>query len=176
MTHCAAPFVTPAPWGDNLKHPWYGAHDTYQLAAAWLQACPDIADWGGSTGFFGSLLPATTKYRVVDGTLQNTDQVLADLRTYRAPSAGILLRHVLELNIDWSLILANALEAFQQRMVVVTFTGPAPASSLLKFKSGWPIHAFNVDELRRQMGVHLVRDAAIQTSHPEHVFYLEKGR
>src|ERR1043166_9122174 len=115
-------FVTPAPWKPSLQHPFYATQETYRLAAEWLKDCQTVADWGGSTGFFGTCLPASVKYTVVDGTAQVEGQVLADLTTYREPSDGILLRHVLELNTEWRQILRNAMEAFRQRMVVITYT------------------------------------------------------
>lgn len=168
--------VTPSPWGANLQHPFYGTADTYRRAAEWLSVdCASIADWGGGNGFFRTFLPGHIRHVVIDGTWQTTEQVLTDLSLYKVPSDGILIRHVLELNANWREILQNALDSFTKRMVVVTFTGPAPFTRVLKMKSGWPIHQFNLDELRAAMAPWLVRDEAVQTSHPEHVFYLAKG-
>ena len=133
------------------------------------------ADWGGSTGYFGTLVPSECAYHVVDGTMQVTEQTLADLRTYRQPADGVLLRHVLELNDDWRAILDNALASFDRRMVVVLHTPHASPAMSVKVKSGWPIWHLDYEELRDLMGVHLVRDESVQTTHPEHVFYLERA-
>ena len=173
MKTCAA-HVTPAPWSDGLQHARYGAEETYRRAAAWLACCATVSDWGGSTGFFGTCLPRTTVYTVVDGTQQRPGQVLADLTAYRTPSDGILLRHVLELNLDWRAILHNALGAFRRRLVVITFTEPSPDTHVVKQKTGWPVQRFNLDDLRREMGALLVREEAVMTSHDEHLFYLER--
>lgn len=170
-----SPFVTPVPWKASLQHPRYATEDTYRLSAGWLKDCATVADWGGSTGFFGTCLPPSVAYTVVDGTLQVTDQVLADLLTYREPSDGILLRHVLEINVDWRTILRNALAAFRQRLVVVTHTPSAAQTTYVKHKSGWPIHNLSAVELVDEMGAHLVKVDVVQTSHPERVYYLERA-
>lgn len=167
--------VTPQPWAGGLVHDAYGAPHTYRLAAEWLGECAHVADWGGAGGAFGRYLPAAVRYTVVDGTVQGTPgQVLADLTSYRVPSDGILLRHVLELNDRWRDILANALAAFRRRLVIVTFTGDAPVSQRLKMKSGWPVHVFRTDEIRLALGPHLVRDLAVQTTHDERIYFAER--
>lgn len=171
MTH-----VTAAPWGVNLQHSQYGTLETYSRAAAWFKDCAEVSDWGGGSGFFRQFLPDAVRYRLVDGTLQADAQTIANLETFAEPAEGILIRHVLEHNVNWLDILQNAMRAFTKRLVVVTFTGPADATHVVKMKSGWPVHQFNLDELRHEMAPCLVRDEAVSTSHPEHVFYLAKGR
>lgn len=170
-----APFVTPQPWRSNLQHRIFATVETYEKAAEWLQDCATVADWGGGQGFFGTRLPASCRYTLVDGTVQSTEQVLADLATYRVESDGILVRHVLDNTPDWRAVLTNALASFRQRMVVVTFTRDAvqPVEPV-KVKSGWPVRRFNPDYLRRLMRPHLVRECQVRTSHPERIFYLEK--
>ncbi len=170
------PYVTLVPWRASLQHPQYGTADTYRLAATWLQHCPTVADWGGSTGFFGTCLPASVQYTIVDGTQQVAGQVLADLATYQEPSDGILLRHVLDATPEWDVVLRNALAACRQRLVVVTHTPPAAETAIVHVKSGWPIWHFNPADLRAIMGTWLVSDEAVITSHPEHVYYLERPR
>lgn len=169
------PYVTAAPWKPSLQHPMYATAETYLMAAEWLRNCATVADWGGSTGFFGSCLPSSVRYTVVDGTAQVTDQVLADLRTYQDPSDGILLRHVLELNADWRIILRNALRAFRERLVVITHTPSAEQTTYVKHKSGWPIHNLSAVELVEEMGAYLVRVDVVPTSHPERAYFLERA-
>ena len=166
------PAVTPVGWPRAQFQ--YGTEATYHLAAAWLKDCPDVADWGGAQGFFGTCLPPTVRYTIVDGTQQGPDQVLADLSTYHEPSAGILLRHVIDHARDWRRILHNAMAAAQHRLVVVTFTPPAETTQLIEKKNGWPVWRFNPDDLRDAMISMLVHDEAVPTSHPEHIYYLER--
>lgn len=167
-------YVTPAPWSGTLRHRQYGAAETYRLAALWLGGCATVADWGGGTGYFGLCLPPTVQYLNVDGTQQYPGQVLADLKTYSEPSDGILLRHVLEHASDWRRVLANALQAYRRRLVLVTFTPDVEETRIVKQKSGWPVWHFNPLDLSDAMGAALVGSEFIQSSHPERVYYVER--
>lgn len=168
-------FVTPAPWAGGLVHPMYGTADTYQMAAEWLKDCADVADWGGGTGMFRNYLPATVRYAIVDGTLQSTEQRLVDLEQHAEPADGILIRHVLDINLGWREILDNAVKAFRRRMVVITFTPDRAESRVMKMKSGWPVIHFNPADIRERLRPFLVRDEVVQTSHPERVYFLERA-
>lgn len=168
-------YVTPEPWRNNLQHRIFATVETYQKAAEWLKDCATVADWGGGQGFFGTLLPASCRYTIVDGTVQSTEQVLADLATYRVESDGILIRHVLDGTPDWRAVLNNALASFRQRLVLVTYTKDAvqPVEPV-KIKSGWPVQRFNPDFLRSLLQPYLVSDCRVRSSHPERVYYLER--
>jgi hypothetical protein len=169
--------VTPAPWAPHLQHPQYGSDDTYRLAAAWVRDCPTVSDWGGSRGYLFNFLPKTVRYLPVDGTMQasvDAAQIVADLATYREPSDGIVLRHVIDMTSDWRAVLTNAVQAFQRRMVVVTFTPDVAATHMFKVKSGWPVWHFNPDDLRDAMGDLLVAEETVHVTHPERVYYLER--
>ena len=166
--------VTAAPWAGGLQHAKYGSMDTYRLAADWLKDCPTVADWGGGGGFFGTLLPAAVRYTVVDGTQQGDRQILADLVHYRDPSDGILLRHVLDINANWRAVLQNAIAAFRQRLVVITFTPAAAETGVVKVKSGWPVHQFRTEDLVQEMGPLLVEHIDVPTTHPERAYLLER--
>lgn len=166
------PFVTPQPWRRPTHGgPRYGTDDTYRLAAAWLEDCDTVADWGGGFGYFGTFLSPRVTYTVVDGTRHQPTDVLADLTTYTVPSAGILLRHILDNAPDWEAVLRNAVAACQHRLCLVTFTPAAATTHVAKMKSGWPVRHFNPDDLRTALGSWLVRDFTVTTSHPEHVYY-----
>lgn len=166
------PTVTGIAWPRCLDQ--YGAPDTYRLSAEWLKDCATVADWGGATGHFRTHLPPTVAYTLVDGTLQTSDQVLADLVTYTEPSDGILLRHVLDNTHEWEPIVRNALQAFRRRMVVVTFVPDGPLTKRIDHRNGWPYWQFKLDDLRALMGSLLVCDRSVPTTHPEHIFYLER--
>lgn len=170
-----APFVTPAPWRDNLQHEVYGEVETYRMAAEWLRVCAVVEDWGGAHGHFARYLSASVTYRCVDGTVQCTDQVLADLATYRSTPEGILLRHVVDMTVHWSAVLVNALASFRRRMVVITFTPDVVETRVSKVKSGWPVWHFNPQDLIDAMGAHLLRIRDVKTTHPERIYYLERA-
>lgn len=175
MAH-ATDFVTPRRWRRTLLR--FGSPDTYRLAASWLRECSDVADWGGSTGYFRCCLPETVAYTVVDGTRQTLTHnfVLANLTQYHVPSDGILLRHVLDNTLEWQQILDNAVAAFRRRLVVITFTPAAMETHRAKNQCGWPCWHFQPDDLRVRMAPWLVSEQWIHTTHPEHVYYLERRR
>lgn len=167
------PFVTHRAWPYEIEQ--YGTRDTYCRAAQWLAPCATVADWGGAAGYFRTFLPHATEYTLIDGTVQATEQVVADLTVYTEPSDGILLRHVLDNTPNWRPILTNALAAFRQRLVVVTFIGDGPETHVIPKANGWPYWQFNPEDLRVAMRPYLVRDETVQTTHAERVYYLERS-
>lgn len=170
MTHC-----TPQAWHAKLlQHPSYGSQTSYRRAAQWVGGCPTVDDWGGSFGHLRHYLPGDVRYRVIDGTPQHADTVLADLAQFTAPADGIVLRHVLDMTPDWAPVLANALRAFRRRMAVVTFTPDTVETRIVKIKSGWPVWAFNPDDLRRAMAEFLVGEETVHETHPERIYYLAR--
>ncbi len=96
----------------------YGDDTSYQKAAAWLDDGP-IEDWGGGPGYARQFFHHG--YKVVDGTPWEGVDVVADLTGHISYTDGILLRHVLEHNEYWWLILANA-RVSAKKMVIVIFT------------------------------------------------------
>lgn len=98
----------------------YGDTVTYEMAAEFLADCETVADWGCGAGGFKRF--CKTKYIGVDGSDTPFADVKADLTTYYEASDGILLRHVLEHDYDWQLILENALSAARKKLVLVLFT------------------------------------------------------
>lgn len=167
-------YVTPKPW--RRFKPLFGSVETYHLAADWLKDCPTVADWGGASGYFGTCLPVSVRYTVVDGTRQPSlaPYVLADLTRYAEPSDGILLRHVLDNTEHWQTILANALMAFRQRLVVITFTPDVKVTQRTENLCCWPRWLFNPQDLVDRMQPFLVRYEFVRTTHPERVYYLER--
>lgn len=173
-THAPITFVTPHPWHPGLQHSQYGPMETYLRAAAWLDDCRTVADWGGGPGVLGKLLGPKTRYSVVDGTFQYKGQIVADLSSYGEPSEGIMLRHVLEHVADWQIVLRNALRAMTHRLVLITFTPDADVTGIVRVKSGWPVREFAPEDLRCFLGPYLVADESVVTTHPERIYYVER--
>ena len=102
----------------------YGTPASYLAAAEFLDRyCETVEDWGcgqaGAKPYFKK-----SQYVGIDGSKSKGADKIVDLRRYTSSPDGILLRHVLEHNYDWPMILRNALASFQKRLVIVFFLPP----------------------------------------------------
>ncbi len=98
----------------------YGNTPTYQMAADFLADVPEVEDWGCGTGGFRRLYKG--KYVGLDGSANPFVDKVVDLRHYRSSVDGIVMRHVLEHNYDWRMVLANAVASFNKKLCVIIFT------------------------------------------------------
>jgi hypothetical protein len=156
----------------------YGSTETYEKGMTWLdEACVDIADWGcGLT--WAKQYAKRASYHAVDGSVNNpfADEV-ADLRTYAKPSDGIFMRHVLEHNMEWRDILANAVAAFRKRFVLIMFTPFAETT-----RPNNPGHltldiSFRKEDLLAYLTPFAVSEEHLLTDTQygsEHIFYAER--
>lgn len=109
-----------APWYEGAR--WqlpYADTVTYGMAADFLAGLP-VEDWGCGYAFFKRL--HLGPYVGVDGTANQFVDVVDDLETRVSETPGLLLRHVLEHNPRWPLVLQNAIRSASRRLVIVTFT------------------------------------------------------
>lgn len=101
--------------------------ETYRIGAEWLAGLR-VADWGCGKGWMRRFVPPELYY-AVDGSKTPFADEYADLATYRRQSEGVFMRHVLEHDWRWELILDNALAAFTRRMCLVLFTPPSEGAT-----------------------------------------------
>jgi hypothetical protein len=156
--------------------PQYGAIDTYRVAANWLDGYGTVFDWGCG-GEFARQFFTKSKYAGLDGSFAGKNNI--DLAEVNLDCDSILMRHILENNPDgWGRILRNAVSSFRRRMVLVTFTSFADMTHIYKterYATGDLSYLrFLKSDLTERMGDFLVSDRAVHTTHPEHVFFLEK--
>jgi hypothetical protein len=153
----------------------YGALDTYQIAAEWLDGHGMVVDWGCGKQFARSFFKKS-QYMGIDGSFGEN---LVDLATVKISCDSILMRHILENNPEhWEEILLNALASFHRRMALVTFTHFVNETHIYKteqYPTG-PLSylRFRKEDLTQYMGQMLVDERFVKTTHPEHVFFLEK--
>jgi hypothetical protein len=98
----------------------YGEDTTYKKAAQFLGPGNLVEDWGCGAAYACRFFTPEA-YIGVDGASGFANKI-ADLRTYRSDVDGILLRHVLEHNWEWKVILKNALSSARNKLVLITFT------------------------------------------------------
>jgi len=161
----------------------YGSSLTYEMGAAFLREMETIEDWGCGLGWFSQYVPAGC-YTGVDGSWSRFSDIVADLEEYQSTVDGIFMRHVLEHNLNWRLILLNALQSFRKRMVLVLFTPFSQQTQVLdsyqipETGETVPDISFAKRDLQacfRDVSWQLKENIATDTEYGiEHVFYLQK--
>lgn len=158
----------------------YADTQTYQLGAEWVKDCALIEDWGCGKGWLTKFIPPQ-HYRGIDGSNTPFAAEVVDLTTYRSQVPGIFMRHVLEHNFEWRLILANALASFQERMSLIFFTPFGNEEDLLwEEDPGVPNLALPRPEIESMFRANEVSWTCerLETSSQfgeETIFYLEKS-
>lgn len=173
-------------WFDAEPRP-LAKSESYELGAQWLVDCDLVEDWGCGAGWLSKFVPAD-RYRGIDGSSTPFATSIVDLETYRSSVPGIFMRHVLEHNPRWQLVLGNALDSFTERMVLVLFTPLGKVTRDLEFEDppGVPNLSFCVDDLTQPMndrGIDWkvteldtkVRFGARKRKGVETMFFLQKG-
>lgn len=101
----------------------YGSELTYRKAAEFLDGCgPVVEDWGCG-GAYARKFFMKSRYVGLDGSEGRADRIV-DLRDWTSAADGIMIRHILEHNYDWPLIVAGAIRSFQKKLVIVFFMEP----------------------------------------------------
>jgi hypothetical protein len=163
----------------------YGNTATYELGYNFLKDCDKIEDWGcGAGGFkYFFLQENSNKYIGIDGSKTPFADIKTDLISYISNVDGIFMRHVLEHNYQWKLILENAIKSFQKKMCLILFT---PFSDETKEIAHNLNHGVDVPDLSFSKNelIHLFEQNNIEYKlttintetgyNIEHVFYLNK--
>jgi hypothetical protein len=110
--------------------------------------------------------------------------MVADLADYTSTTDGLVLRHVLEHDRRWPLILRNALASFRRRMVLVVSTPFVRATAESRRESApdsdakpIQIHFCRRDLVAEFDGIPFRLEENVATDSPygrEHIFYLCK--
>ena len=163
----------------------YGDTETYKMGYLFLKDCDKVEDWGCGAGGFKRFFVNgdLNKYTGIDGSKTPFADVITDLTKYMSNVDGIFMRHVLEHNYDWKLILGNACKSFNKKMCLILFTHFSDETKEiahnLKHGVDVPDLSFNKNELTGIFEDHGVKYIlmSIQSNTGygiEHVFYLEK--
>lgn len=173
-------------WDYSKQPPMpYGHKESYRRAAAFFDEVPGhVEDWGCGHAAFKPYLQKCT-YRGIEGSITpEADLTGVDLRTYKSPGADhILLRHVLDHNPDWRLILRNALETFKKRCLLIFFHFWAPETKIVAINTvpwaqGVPDLVFNRADVMFLAAPYFVREeflpADAETVNNNVLVYMEK--
>lgn len=135
---------------ENLEAPEsYGGDPTYPMAAAWMEGCATVEDWGCGKGWLRQFCDPAA-YRGIDGSCTPFADVVADLATYRSDVDGIVLRHVLEHDYRWGVILAGAIASCRERLCVILFTPQVEKTRVLHTEPDYhdvPVIAFRLEDI-----------------------------
>jgi hypothetical protein len=179
-------------WDSDYSHGCYnrqvyGDDMSVRRGVAFL-AVPEICtveDWGCGYGGVKLYLAPHQRYIGVDGSSSKFADVIADLEYYRSNVDAIFMRHVLDHNPNWHLVLKNAVASFAKKMVLVLFTPFQETTRVLREYPAWgeTVHSmwdigFNRDDIVQ--GVESCswsseENLPSRTGYGvEHIFYLEK--
>jgi len=119
----------------------------------------------------------------VDGSKTPFADVKTDLTSYNSNVDGIFMRHVLEHNYEWKIILENACKSFKQKMCLVLFTPfslkTKEIAHNLKHGVDVPDLSFDKTELIEIFEKYNIKYELITINtntgyNVEHIFYLNK--
>lgn len=167
-------------WKDELRPVKYGQDDiTYERGMSWLdETCATVEDWGCGPGYAKRFLH-NAAYKGIDGSAGHGVDEVADLRYYRSGPDGIFMRHVLEHNVDWHMVLGSALSSFRKRMTLVMFTPFSGHTHPIESSLGYPVPdiSFRKEDLLGFFQTLLHHEANLVTGTQygtEHIFFLER--
>jgi hypothetical protein len=167
--------------GDDPSPQPYAQTITYELGVAWLDDCETVEDWGCGKGWLRTLI-RPDRYRGIDGSASPFADEIVDLADYRSSVPGVFMRHVIEHDMRWKEILANALASFTHRMVLILFTPLVEQTHDIAWEAdpGVPNLAFALDDLTTVFaepdGVSWHHETLATTSQfeTETIFYLQR--
>ncbi len=157
----------------------YGDTVTYRLAADFMADIDEVEDWGCGTGGFKRFYGG--KYIGIDGSANPFVDKIADLREYKSNVDGIMMRHVLEHNYDWKLVLQNAVESFKKKLCLIVFTPFMDETKEIahnkKYGVDVPDIAFAKNDIEAAFAGLKWRSESYKTRTGygmEHIYYIEK--
>lgn len=170
-------------WYRNVKRMSsfrYGNTISYSLAEEFLKDL-EVEDWGCGTGAFKRIHQGA--YIGIDGSKTPFANKIADLRHYQSRVDGIMMRHILEHNYDWELVLRNALASFKKRFCLVIFTPFRTTTKVIdqnkKHGVDVPTISFKKSDIEKCFGDlkwRLSENIKTSTRYgAEHIYFVEKS-
>ncbi len=155
----------------------FGEETTYKKAMDFLCGCDKVEDWGCGSGYAKKFMKEGV-YVGVDGSSNKAVSVHTELAEYRSVTEGILLRHVLDHNPDWKLILENAVASFTRKMVIILCTPFSEETH--RIAANWediPDLSFRREDILGQLQGLQIHEETLKTATQygqEHLFYVSR--
>lgn len=139
--------------GVNTPFP-LGVIETYKIGMEFLSDCNSVEDWGCGIGFAKQY--CNTKYIGIDGSKSINTDIVCDLRYYTSITDGIFLRHVLDHNVDWELILNNAINSATKKISLITASKSRDKTELIRIIENRDIVdiEFNCEDIKTILKLH----------------------
>jgi len=154
---------------------------TYEEAAAWLAAldCHIVQDWGCGTAWAKKFfMQRGIRYVGLDYAPGYADEI-RDLAEYVGETDGIVMRHLLEHNFTWKVILRNALASCRHLALVIftPFTRGAEPTHVIAWNrlEGVPDLSLNKAELTGNFGLWAERRLETPTQYGEETIFIVQG-
>lgn len=155
----------------------YGHPESYTKAAQWFdEVGGTLEDWGCGCAAMRDYVKKC-HYLGLEGSKNDfADRCDVDLRHWKSRPDCVLLRDVLDHNVEWRLVLANALDSFQKRMVIVIFRPMGDETKIVWVNTdakypGVPDFQFNHEDIMAMIQPYFVKEENVLG---ETMFYLEK--
>jgi SAM-dependent methyltransferase len=165
-------------WDYGAAEPFaYDAEESYRKGLAFLDGHGLIEDWGCGTAYAKQFVQASA-YVGIDGSESRFVDKVADLQIYRSQADCIFMRHVLEHNYGWRLILENAVRSFRKRMVLVLFTPFAEDEKKIGDNDGIPDLSLRREDVMAFLGGLSVTEESLKSETQygeEHIFYIGRS-
>jgi len=138
--------------GETREEPAsYGSVETYELGHMFLKSCQSIEDWGCGRGYMRTLCDPNV-YVGIDGSETPHADIVQDLTTRLSSPEGIFMRHVLEHNEDWRIVLDNAVASAKRKLCIVLFTPLAETTHQIAWNDiGVPDISFEWNDIVQPM-------------------------
>lgn len=154
----------------------YGDPITYKKAKKFLDDGNDIYDLGCGNQEFKNYIKKS-KYIGVDGSADRNPDLVHDLAEDFKQVDNILLRHVLEHNDCWKIILSNVLKSFKKKLCIINFIPFGEKTNLHHKQGNIPFWQFGEDEFREFLNGYKYEDEIVKTKtglKQDHIFYIKR--
>lgn len=165
----------------------YGHKESYRRAAAWFDELGGtVEDWGCGHAVFRNYLRKCAYFGIDGSHTHEADLTGVDLCDYRSIRADhILLRHVLDHNIEWRRILGNAILSFKKRALLIFFHDWQPVTKVITVNDvlwarGVPDLVFSREDVMEMVAPFFVKEERIpadtETVNNNVLVYLQKDK